>query len=318
MKPKRQEKSEVEIVEIGAAHGGQRLDNFLFRRLAGIPRTRIYRIIRKGEVRVNGRRCKPEQKLAVGDAVRLPPLRFDAEPVRRRRPGKALCEQLRASVLYENTAFLVLDKPAGIAVHAGSGVDFGIIDAMRQLYPGEALELVHRLDRDTSGCLMLARHRAALLELQTHLRHGAIGKRYRTVVMGHWPDDLREIDAPLRRYHMPNGERRVCVDASGKPALSRFSVLARGSGFSQLGVEILTGRTHQIRVHCQFAGHPVGGDDKYGDTGFNRMLRQRGIRRLMLHAASLELPATDYTPELVVNAPLPKEFELLNQAALAN
>ena len=229
LKPKRQEKSGVEIVEIGAAHSGQRLDNFLFRRLAGIPRTRVYRIIRKGEVRVNGRRCKPEQKLAVGDAVRLPPLHFDAEPARRRRPGKALCEQLRASILYQNTAFLVLDKPAGIAVHAGSGVDFGVIDAMRQLYPGEELELVHRLDRDTSGCLMLARHRAALLELQTHLRHGAIGKRYRTVVMGHWPDDLREIDAPLRRYHMPNGERRVRVDAGGKPALSRFSVLARGN-----------------------------------------------------------------------------------------
>ena len=297
------------MVEIDAAQSGQRLDNFLVKQLDGIPRTRIYRIIRKGEVRVNGGRRKPEYKLETGDAIRIPPLRIESTAEASRRPAAAQIERLQQAVLFENPHLLVIDKPAGLAVHAGSGVDYGVIDILRAARPGETLELVHRLDRDTSGCLMLARNRAALLALQ----QGGIGKNYRAVVRGRWPREQTEINRPLRRYHLPNGERRVRVDPQGKAALTRIEVLASGAEYSELRVEILTGRTHQIRVHCQSAGHPIAGDDKYGDAEFNRRMRQRGVRRLMLHAASLELPRTDYTPELVVNAPLPPEFERLNR-----
>ena len=305
-------KSGVEIVNVDADQAGQRLDNFLVRRLDGIPRTRIYRIIRKGEVRVNGGRRKPEYKLVAGDAVRIPPLRFDPAEAPSTRPSRAQCERLQQAVLFENSNILVIDKPAGLAVHAGSGVDYGVIDILRAARPDEPLELVHRLDRDTSGCLMLARNRPALLELQQQLQGGGIGKNYRAIVQGRWPREQVEIDARLQKYHLPNGERRVRVDPAGKTALTRIEVLADGAEFSELRVEILTGRTHQIRVHCQAAGHPIAGDDKYGDAEFNRAMRRRGVRRLMLHAASLELPATEYTPELVVNAPLPAQFDKLN------
>ncbi len=310
-------KSGVVVIEIDASQSGQRLDNFLVKHLDGIPRTRIYRIIRKGEVRVNGGRRKPEYKLVAGDAIRIPPLRIEASATPVKHPGKSQLERLQQAILFENRNLLVIDKPAGLAVHAGSGVDYGVIDILRAMRPDEALELVHRLDRDTSGCLMLARNRAALLALQQQLQQGGIGKNYRAVVSGRWPPEQTEINRPLRRYHLPNGERRVCVDQQGKPAVTRVEVLAGGADYSELRVEILTGRTHQIRVHCQSAGHPIAGDDKYGDVDFNRRMRQRGVRRLMLHAASLELPRTDYTPELVVNAPLPPEFERLNRPSQA-
>lgn len=307
-------KSGVVVVEIEATQSGQRLDNFLSRRLDGIPRTRIYRMIRKGEVRVNGGRRKPEYKLVAGDAIRIPPLRLDpGEAPARKRPGALQRERLERAVLFENRHLLVIDKPAGLAVHAGSGVDYGVIDILRAARPAEELELVHRLDRDTSGCLMLARNRPALLALQQELQDGGIGKNYRALVMGRWPREQVEIDARLSRYTLANGERRVRVDPQGKTALTRIEVLASGAEYSQLRVEILTGRTHQIRVHCQAVGHPIAGDDKYGDAEFNRAMRQRGIRRLMLHAASLELPPTEYTPEQVVNAPLPPEFQLLER-----
>ncbi len=310
-------KSGVVLIEIDASQSGQRLDNFLVKQLDGIPRTRVYRIIRKGEVRVNGGRRKPEYKLAAGDTVRIPPLRIDATDASVRRPGRSQIERLQQAVLFENQHLLVIDKPTGIAVHAGSGVDYGIIDILRAARPDENLELVHRLDRDTSGCLMLARSRAALLSLQQQLKRGGIGKKYRALVMGRWPAELTEIDRPLRRYHLSNGERRVRVDPQGKKALTHIQVLACGAEYSELRLEILTGRTHQIRVHCQAAGHPIAGDDKYGDAEFNRRMRQRGVRRLMLHAASLELPETDYTPELVINAPLPPEFDKFNRSLQA-
>ncbi len=314
LNPKTTQKSGVVVVEIDTAHSGQRLDNFLVRRLAGIPRTRVYRMIRRGEVRVNGGRRKPEYKLAAGDAIRIPPLRLEQnDGTTKKRPGPALRERLQRTLLFENRHLLIIDKPAGLAVHAGSGVDYGVIDILRAIRPDEEIELVHRLDRDTSGCLMLARNRAALLGLQQQLQQGGIGKNYRAVVQGCWPNETVEIDARLRRYHLPNGERRVRVDPDGKTALTRFEVVASGPEYSQLRVEILTGRTHQIRVHCQLVGHPVVGDDKYGDAEFNRAMRRRGIRRLMLHAASLELPATEFTPEQVINAPLPPEFERLNR-----
>lgn len=303
------------MVEISAAQLNQRLDNFLLRHLDNIPRTRVYRIIRKGEVRVNKKRSKPDYKLQIGDLVRIPPLRQDPQPPTEQRLPAAQLERLREAILFENEHVLVLAKPAGLAVHAGSGVAYGVIDIMRRLYPDEAIELVHRLDRDTSGCLLLARHRAALVALQQCLRDNSLGKSYRALVQGNWPGHKREIAHPLQRFHLPNGERRVRVDAAGKAALTRVECLQRGDEYSQLRLELVTGRTHQIRVHCQAEGHPIAGDDKYGDDEFNRAMRRRGIRRLMLHASSLELPPTDFTPELVINAPLPAEFDLLSDCA---
>lgn len=309
------QKSAVSQVEISAAHSDQRLDNFLFGHLDNLPRTRVYRIIRKGEVRVNKKRCKPDYKLQVGDLVRIPPLRLEAGRDPRPGPSTGALERLERALLFENEHILVLDKPAGLAVHAGSGVAYGVIDIMRQLRPQDAIELVHRLDRDTSGCLLLAKHRAVLLAMQQTLQKRQLRKRYRALVKGRWPEQLREISHALQKFHLPNGERRMRIDADGKAALTRIEVLESGEHFSQIQLDLLTGRTHQIRVHCQAEGHPIAGDDKYGDADFNRSLRQQDIRRLMLHASSLELPPTEFTPEQVVNAALPAEFEFLTRPA---
>ena len=312
--PIKAHKSAAQRVRVDAESGNQRLDNFLLGRLGRVPRTRVYRMIRKGEVRVNKKRARPDYRLKPGDEVRIPPLRIDAGPTPRAVPSASLIERLGAAILFENEHILVLDKPAGIAVHAGSGLDYGIIDAMRRLRPDANIELAHRLDRDTSGCLLFALHRDALLELHELLADNRIGKRYRAIVRGRWPADLREIDAPLARYHLPNGERRVRADARGKSAATRFEILASGSAFSHLQIELLSGRTHQIRVHCQLAEHPIAGDDKYGDAEFNKRLRARGLRRLMLHAVSLDLPGGRFIPEQIIGSPLPDEFERLDGA----
>lgn len=299
------------MVDVSASQLNQRLDNFLIKHLADVPRTRIYRIIRKGEVRVNKKRCKPDYRLQPGDRIRIPPLQPAREKPSKTAPPPSLLEDLGSRRLFENQDLVVIDKPAGIAVHAGSGVDYGVIDAMRLLYPDQDIELLHRLDRDTSGCLLLCKNRAALLEMQQNLKQNRIGKNYAAAVEGRWPEALREIDLPLMRYHLPNGERRVRVDPAGQPALTRIKAVQAGSLFSIIRLELVTGRTHQVRVHCQAQGHAIAGDDKYGDAGFNRAMRARGLRRLMLHASSLELPASRCSPELVINAPLPQEFEIL-------
>ena len=305
------QKSAVSLIGISDAQLGQRLDNFLIKHLGNVPRTRIYRIIRKGEVRVNKKRCKPEYKLQAGDQVRIPPLRLESESNDKLRPSTRLLSQLEQAIVYENEHILVIDKPAGLAVHAGSGIPYGIIDAMRLLRIDTDIELVHRLDRDTSGCLLFAKHRQALLALQSMLLDKSLSKNYSAVVKGNWPAELSEIRLALKKFHMPNGERRMRVDSDGKAALSRVQLLQSGKEFSVIRVELVTGRTHQIRVHCQAQGHEIAGDDKYGDAAFNRAMRKRGIKRLMLHAASLELPHSDYTPEIVINAALPPQFEKL-------
>jgi 23S rRNA pseudouridine955/2504/2580 synthase len=305
------QKSAVSLIEISAAQLGQRLDNFLIKQLGNVPRTRIYRIIRKGEVRVNKKRCKPEYKLQIGDQVRIPPLRIGLENTDKLQPSSRLLSQLEQAIVCENAHILVIDKPAGLAVHAGSGIPYGIIDAMRLLRTDTEIELVHRLDRDTSGCLLFAKHRQALLVLQAMLLDKTLSKNYCAVVKGNWPAELTEIGLALKKYHLPNGERRMRVDSEGKPALTRIKLLQSGKQFSVIRVQLVTGRTHQIRVHCQAQGHEIAGDDKYGDAAFNRTMRKRGIKRLMLHAASLELPHSDYTPEIVINAALPPQFEKL-------
>ena len=311
MNSTKRQKSAATTVEVSDRHSNQRLDNFLIAQLECLPRTRIYRIIRKGEVRVNGKRRKPEYRLQTGDLVRIPPVFTGQAQSPRSRPPTRLLDKLEHAILYETRRLIVIDKPAGLAVHAGSGIDYGVIDAMRLLRPQDDIELVHRLDRDTSGCLLLARDRAALLEMQAALRSNEIRKNYRALVKGRWPQDLTEIREPLLKYHLPNGERRVRVDRRGKQALSRVRLLDSAKLYSVIQVELVTGRTHQIRVHCQAAGHEIAGDDKYGDEDFNRAMRRRNIRRLMLHAASLELPASECSAEIVVNAPLPPEFDYL-------
>ncbi len=262
-------------------------------------------------MRVNKKRTKPDYKLQPGDQVRIPPVRLEINPVTKAKPPGHLLEKLEQAVIFENTHILVIDKPAGLAVHAGSGVDYGVIDVMRLLRPADHIELVHRLDRDTSGCLLLARHRQALLTMQLMLQDKSMSKKYNAAVQGEWPRDLGEISHALGKMHLSNGERRMRIDPAGKQALSLTKLLHGGELFSLIQVGLVTGRTHQIRVHCQAEGHPIAGDDKYGDTGFNRAMRKLGVRRLMLHASSLELPASKYTPEIVVNAPLPNEFEQL-------
>ena len=303
------------MIEISAAQLNQRLDNFLFKQFGSVPRTRIYRIIRKGEVRVNKKRCKPDYKLQMGDQVRIPPMHIDTEKRDRLKPSKRLLAELSQAIIYENEHIVILNKPAGLAVHSGSGIDYGVIDAMRLLRTGEEIELVHRLDRDTSGCLLFARHRQSLLALQTMLQDKSLRKNYCAVVKGSWPSELTEIKLALKKINLANGERRMRVDSEGKPAHSRVQVLQAGSHFSVIRVELITGRTHQIRVHCQAEGHEIAGDDKYGDADFNRSMRQCKIRRLMLHAASLELPNSDYTPRIIVNAPLPVQFDKLMSGA---
>ncbi|HTY51023.1 MAG TPA: RluA family pseudouridine synthase [Steroidobacteraceae bacterium] len=276
----------VRHVEVGEDHAGVRLDNFLSRLLEGVPRSRIYRIVRRGEVRVNGARASPEQRLVTGDRVRVPPVHREAPgagvPAKVPRP---LMEAVQAAILSEDERLIVLNKPAGIAVHGGSGIGFGIIEALRAARPQETLELVHRLDRDTSGCLLVARKPQVLRELHELMRTGQVDKGYLALLRGQWNLGRKRIDVPLATHTRVGGERTVRVQAGGKEAVSTFTpVQFFGRLASLVEVDLETGRTHQIRVHAAHAGHPVAGDDKYGDEHFNATLQERGLGRMFLHA----------------------------------
>jgi len=303
----------VRFVTIDARQSGQRLDNYLLKTLKTLPKSRLYRIIRKGEVRVNKKRVKPDYRLQSGDLLRIPPIRQD-QPDAVIHPPRQLVQELEARILHEDDDLLVLDKPSGLAVHSGSGLRFGAIDVLRLLRPHSEIELVHRLDRDTSGCLLFAFHRQALLDLQRQLQSDIMIKTYEAVVHGRWNPQRRSIDRPLKRQSMPNGERRVCVDAAGQAAETRIEACEPfdrdGIEFSCLQLRLMTGRTHQIRVHCQSEGHPLIGDDKYGDRQRDKALRGLGIRRLMLHARALEFDNAR-GHRLRVLAPRPPEFETL-------
>ena len=264
---------------------GQRLDNFLLATLKRVPRSRVYAMVRKGEVRVNGGRARPDTRLAEGDVVRIPPVTVAAAPARG-RAAERLGPSIRAGIVYEDRRLLVLDKPAGIAAHGGSGVSAGVIEALRALHPEQRFELVHRLDRDTSGCLVIAKDRHTLLELHRVFREGAVRKSYDLVVEGHWPRRLRTVRDCLRRYTLPNGERRVRVDTEGMPARTDFEVVEPAGACTWLRAFPRTGRTHQIRVHTAARGHPILGDRKYADRGG----MGRAARRLMLHASSIAFP----------------------------
>ncbi len=309
-------RSGVRHLEVEEAQDGQRLDNFIQRVLGEVPRSRVYRIIRKGEVRVNGHRAGPDTRLHARDRVRIPPvqLRPRADPA---QPTADALETVRQSILYEDERVLVLNKPAGMAVHGGSGLSFGVIEALRALRPDEKLELAHRLDRDTSGCLVIARTTPALRILHALLREGGeFEKRYLALLKGHWNLGKKRIDIPLRTDIRVGGERTVKADASGKPSVSEFRpVEFFGKRATVVEVAIRTGRTHQIRVHAQHAGHPVAGDEKYGDDAFNQELRTVGLHRMFLHASSVSFEWPN-GGELSVNAPLPGDLAaVLDQLA---
>jgi len=308
------QKSNVSFIEVSSAQVNQRLDNFLLKTLKNVPKTRIYRIIRKGEVRVNKKRCKPDYKLVIGDLIRVPPVRIDRQHDPKNYIAPGLIESIEQAILFENKHLLVIDKPSGLAVHSGSGISFGVIDVMRLIRPETEIELVHRLDRDTSGCLLLAKHRQSLLEMQGRLQDNSLKKNYLAVVKGHWPEHKTEISHRLEKITLANGERRVRVDPAGQKALTRVTRVIAGKGYSQLSIQLLTGRTHQIRVHCQAEGHELAGDTKYGDVNFNKVMRRYGVKRLMLQASRLELPQTEFSPEIVINAVLPDSFDRLIRA----
>lgn len=297
------------LVRIAEDRDGQRIDNFLLGYLKGAPRSLIYKLLRSGQVRVNGGRCKAERRLEAGDEIRIPPVRLTIEDdTGKSPPPKGLLDALEAAIVFEDARLLALNKPSGLASHGGSGISHGAIESLRALRPRESLELVHRLDRDTSGLLIVAKKRAALVELQALLRedHGAgITKRYLALLAGRMPDGTMSVDAPLHVGLRQGGERHVQVNPRGKASLSHFRVLERCSGQSYCEVRIETGRTHQIRVHAKHIGHPVAGDDKYGDEVANRKLReQAGLKRLFLHASTLEFALDDGKTPYMLSAPL--------------
>lgn len=281
----------VQWVTVDEDQTGQRLDNFLLARLRGVPRSVIYRIIRKGEVRINRGRVRPTTRLETGDEVRIPPVKRPSdEAPAKAMPGARVQRVVESAVLLESRDWLLVNKPAGMAVHGGSGVDFGLIEVLRAARPNQRfMELVHRLDRDTSGLIMVAKKRQALLALQNQIRHKTVKKVYHALVAGDWPERIRQVDEPLLRYETPSGERRVKVDDQGKSAQTRFRVLERFRGYTLLEARPVTGRTHQIRVHTACRGHPIAGDDKYMDDVSQDAFRRSGGQRLMLHAAALEV-----------------------------
>ncbi len=308
----------VRYLEVAEDEAGLRLDKFLTQHLPGVPRTRLFRMIRKGEVRLNGRRTGPEMRLAASDRIRVPPLRLEAADGAAapagRGPSAQLIETVREAIIHEDARLLVLDKPAGIAVHGGSGIEFGLIEALRALRPAESLELVHRLDRDTSGCLLVARTPAALRAAHALLREGRSEKRYLALVCGRWNLGHKRIDVPLRTDTRVGGERTVRVASGGKPSVSEFRLVQsfgrrarRGPTVSLLEVTLHTGRTHQIRVHAAYAGHPVAGDAKYGDAACNAELRELGLKRMFLHAHSMSFEWPDGAT-FSASAPLPPEL----------
>ena len=270
---------------VGSGEAGQRVDNFLIRRAPGVPKSHVYRLIRQGEVRVDGRRVRQTRRLVEGEQVRIPALRV--APRGEARVPDALADALADAIVREHEDFLLVAKPAGVAVHGGSGLAFGAIDALRQRLAAPSLELVHRLDRGTSGCLLIARDAGRGRALQALFRERAVDKRYVALVAGHWPGEVGRVDAPLARNVEHAGERRVVVDPAGKTASSRFAVRRRFADATLVDVAIETGRTHQIRVHARHVGHALVGDTRYGDNRVNADFRRRGLARLFLHAERL-------------------------------
>jgi 23S rRNA pseudouridine955/2504/2580 synthase len=289
-------------------HAGQRLDNFLQRELNGVPRTRVYRALRKGEIRVNKGRIKADYRVCTGDQVRIPPL-HTAERMPPSQVPDRWAKLLRERVLFEDDKLLVINKPSGLAVHGGSGLSFGMIECLRQMRAEDRyLELVHRLDRDTSGCILVALRGPVLKDLHRQMREDRIGKTYLALVLGEWSAKRSFVEAPLLKNTLKSGERLVRVDKTGKRARTDFSVVQRLAGYTLVEARPITGRTHQIRVHAQHAGHPLLGDPKYGDRDANQRAKQQGLKRLFLHASGLSFLNLDGKRQKV-HAPLDPELQ---------
>ena len=304
----------VQFLTISDDEAGQRIDNYLLSKLKGVPKSLIYRIVRKGEVRINKGRVKPEYKLQVGDVLRIPPVRISEKEQPQISNKLNKVNQLENQIIFEDDYLLAINKPSGIAVHGGSGLSFGVIEALRALRPeARFLELVHRLDRDTSGILLIAKKRSVLRHLHEQLRIKTIQKDYLALVRGQWQSHCKVVQAPLLKNELSGGERIVRVSEQGKPSETRFSIEERYIAATLIKASPITGRTHQIRVHTQYAGHPIALDDKYGDAEFDRQMRELGLDRLFLHAFSLcfEHPKTGET--LRLNAPLDDKMKNILQ-----
>jgi 23S rRNA pseudouridine955/2504/2580 synthase len=297
---------QVQFVTISDEEAGQRIDNFLLRICKGVPKSHIYRVLRSGEVRVNKGRIDQMYRLAEGDMVRIPPIRL-AEKTAQSAPGAEF------SILLEDNSMLIIDKPAGVAVHGGSGVSYGVIEQLRAARPhAKFLELVHRLDRDTSGILLLAKKRSALTNLHEQIREGLLDKRYLVLIQGDWKNQRQHINLPLFKYNAPDGERRVRVQADGLASHTVFSLLQKYGSFALLEAELKTGRTHQIRVHLASSGFAIAGDDKYGDFALNRLLQKAdgkriALKRMFLHAHQITFVHPETGKPVTLNSPLPSE-----------
>ena len=303
----------VQIVIIEEDNHLQRIDNYLISKMKGVPKSRIYRILRKGEVRVNKKRAKPDYKLQIDDQIRIPPIRVDENTPTDINVNNL--SYIQEAILYEDDRLLIINKPSGMAVHGGSGLSYGLIEALRAIRPGsEYLELVHRLDRDTSGCIVIAKKRSALRHLHEQLRNKQMDKTYHALVSGVWPDKRTKVSANLQKNQLQSGERMVFADENGKPSETRFKVLSHFSRASLIEAKPITGRTHQIRVHCQFAGHSIANDSKYGDEEFTKYIKGLGCRRLFLHAKTIEFihPLSEKTVSF--EAPYDKQLTHLIQA----
>ncbi|QFY44208.1 23S rRNA pseudouridine(955/2504/2580) synthase RluC [Candidatus Methylospira mobilis] len=298
------------LIEIDESCSGQRIDNFLFTKLKGVPKSHVYRILRSGEVRVNGGRSQPSRKLDTGDKVRIPPLRLP-EREEAPLPGNLLRARLEHRILFEDDSFMVVNKPAGMAVHGGSGLAYGVIEAMRNIRPElRFIELVHRLDRDTSGCLLLAKKRSALRDLHELFRsEHDVEKFYLALLSGVWARKQQLVDAPLKKNTLKSGERIVRIASDGKPAQTHFRRMRKYSGATLVEAQLLTGRTHQIRVHAQSIGHPLAGDERYGEDKLNAVFRNQGLKRLFLHAAKLSFKHPATGKAFNIEAPLETDLQ---------
>jgi len=296
--------TKVQFVTIDDNHAGQRIDNYLVTLLKGVPKSRVYRILRKGEVRVNKKRIKPVYKLQLDDVVRIPPIKIDEEkPLP--NPKLAKIAGLEAHILFEDDYLLIMNKPSGIAVHGGSGLKFGLIEGLRALRPdARFLELVHRLDRDTSGCIMIAKKRSTLRALHQQLREKTVEKNYLALVQGQWEKTDKAIIAPLLKNTLKSGERVVRVDPEGKESHTKFKIVQRFEDCTLVQASPVTGRTHQIRVHTLYTGHPIACDDKYGDQGFDNAMKKLGLNRLFLHSSTLRFFHPNTEVEMRFEAPM--------------
>jgi len=313
---KEQTQQQVRFVTVEQDLAGQRIDNFLRTQLKGVPKSMIYRILRKGEVRVNKGRVKPEYKLSENDVIRIPPVRV-SEGAPAPSPKLAKIAALSSCILYEDDRLMVINKPSGTAVHGGSGLSFGLIEGLRALRPdAKFMELVHRLDRDTSGCIIIAKKRSALRHMHEQLRTGKMDKRYNALVAGEWPETRFKVKAPLRKNVLQSGERMVSVGDDGKPSETRYRILQTFEGATLVEASPITGRTHQIRVHCLHAGHPIACDPKYGDTSFDEKMRKLGLNRLFLHARSIAFIHPGTEERMSFEAPLDEALSATLNALL--